>query len=297
MKEKESGTEVSMDYREAYREINGVKKESDPPKNEDPTPEETDTELDDFLPDDEEDQEEELLTKFPMEHLDADAIAVTVKRKRKRRYSMAVGAVVLALALVGVCFLVGTVGHKVYEMVTDDSDLRAYDTFLAPIVMQDPEPFEDSSTADEGMIQMASLWRAVTVNAAEYTEYDESGRTIVPLADVVDACHALFGPECELQPKSVKDETFFEFDVEKNVYYVVPYSTQGSFAPYTVSKKTVGVTTVLKVGYVSAADEWRDDMASSAAESPTPVKYMEYVLKADLETGQEYVTAIRSATE
>lgn len=52
-----------------------------------------------------------------------------------------------------------------------------------------------------------------------------------------------------------------------------------------------GDSLFLKVGYVSAADDYR----IGAASEPTPVKYMEYELKTDPETGKEYISAIRSA--
>mgnify|MGYP000582740201 CR=1 FL=1 len=51
----------------------------------------------------------------------------------------------------GVVFIAGTIGNRIYTTVTDDSQLRAYDTFLTPVVMQDPAPFESIEEANEDL--------------------------------------------------------------------------------------------------------------------------------------------------
>ena len=160
--------------------------------------------------------------------------------------------------------------------------------------MQDQEPFSSQENADSRMMLNASLWKALEDNSASYTEYDEAGRTLVPLADVSDACHALFGPEAELQLNGLDDDTFFTFDESANQFHVTPYSTQSSFVPYTESIWNEEGNTVLRVGYVAPTDSWRSE-GESAAEAPTPVKYMEYVLTAG-ENG-EYVSQVREPAQ
>ena len=335
-KKKDDGRAVSADYRSAYRKKGNAKakaKEKKPPMDQfnstlnaaanatmqavretakkvaAPPPAEPEEqaapEMDDFLPEGEENEDDVLLTKNtseeaeeteePEETLGPEPVPPAGRRRRGRyRYGIGTGALVVLLAFIGVAAIVVTLGRELYRIATDDSKLRAYDTFLSAIVMQDPEPFESVADADEEMIMKAALWRAVTLNGAEYSTYDESGRTLVPLGDVVDACHELFGPDCELQPSNPKNETFFEYDAEANVFHVSPFSSQSSFAPYTVSSKRSGSTVVLRVGYVAASDEWRGD-SSSQVERPTPVKYMEYVLQTDVGGKNAYVTAIRDA--
>lgn len=215
-------------------------------------------------------------------------------RGKHRAPALIVGVVVLLLALVGVGYLATTLGTQIYRAATDDSRERAYDAFLRPLVMQDPEPFSSQENADSRMMLNASLWKALEDNSASYTEYDEAGRTLVPLADVSDACHALFGPEAELQLNGLDDDTFFTFDESANQFHVTPYSTQSSFVPYTESIWNEEGNTVLRVGYVAPTDSWRNQ-GESAAEAPTPVKYMEYVLTAG-ENG-EYVSQVREPAQ
>lgn len=271
----------------------------------DPEPE---PELDDFLPEEEAAKDDILLIKkdaHPQQGEElsapepepeqsaepAEKAVPSLRRRGRYRYGIGAGALVMVLAFVGLSFLVWTVGRQIYRTATDDSQLRAYDTFLASIVMQDPEPFESPAEADTEMVMKASLWRAVTQNGAEYNTYDDEGRTLVPLGDVVDACHTLFGPDCDLQPANPQEETFFEYDAEKNVFRVTPYSSQSSFSPYTVSSKKSGSSVILRVGYVIGDTE---DGTGSEAETPTPVKYMQYVLNKTADGKSEYVTAVRA---
>lgn len=219
-------------------------------------------------------------------------------KKRHHRYGVAMGVFVLLMALVGVSFLVIQIGSYIYKAATDDSQLRKYDKFLAPVVMQDPAPFETIDGADAQMVMKAALWKVVSSDTT-YNTYDESGRTVIPLGDVDSACRALFGSAAQLQPKNPTEESYFTYDAEKNVFYVAPYSTQSSFTPYTVSERKNGNSVFLKVGYVSAADETRTPNVTveSKAEKPKPVKYMEYELKTDTTTGSQYIAAIRTVAE
>lgn len=274
----------------------------------DPDPE---PELDDFLPEGETAEHDDILlikkaTLSPeeQEQVEAESLDETtvtageqtqsLRRRGKFRYGIGVGALIMVLAFVGLSVIVWGVGSHIYRAATDDSQLRAYDTFLAPIVMQDPEPFENEEEANAEMVMKASLWRAVTQNGEQYNSYDDQGRTLVPLGDVVDACHALFGPNCNLQPTNPKEETFFEYDSQQNVFRVAPYSSQSSFAPYTLSSKKSGDTVTLRVGYV--VGDWQDVTESSNA-SPQPVKYMQYILKKTADGKSEYVAAVRADKE
>lgn len=252
------------------------------------------TEIDDFLPESDSLKEERLLTKWDDGMEPEKSPAPPVKRRGRYRYGIFVGTLVLLLALTGVGFLAVTAGQKIHAALTDDSRLRAYDKFLTVIVAQDPQPFSSPDKADPGFVLNASLWRTMTEdNGTGYTDYDDAGRTIVPLGDVVDACHELFGPSCQLQPKNSTEETFFEYDAAKAQFHVSLYSLDSTYAPYTESAKKSGDGTLLRVGYVPPSDETRVQSSPSSTGKPKPTKYMEYLLKTNPSTQKEYVSAVR----
>lgn len=282
----------SADYRGAYDE---------PAENKTVNPVISETEITDFLPEPEENPDEELLTKWAdelePEQPELPEPPKPARRRGRRRYGVAVGSLVLILAIVGVAFIATAIGRQIYAAATDDSKLREYDTFLTPVVMQDPQPFASPDKATEDFILNASLWKTITANnGTNYTEYDDAGRLIVPLGDVVQACRDLFGPDSQLQPKTPAQETFFEYNSDENKFHVALYSSDSTFVPYTDSAKKQGDSMILRVGYVSPSDAWRTQ-TSSTVNAPKPTKYMDYVLKTDPSTNKEYIYAIQADKE
>jgi hypothetical protein len=274
----------SADYRSAYREP----EEAENTNNLENSVEEPD----DFLP-----ETEENTTELLGEETEQEQEKTTTRRSRHHWYGVPVGVLVLLLALVGVGFIATTIGSQIYTAVTDDSKQREYDTFLSPVVMQDPKPFSSPDQADDEFVLNASLWKTITANnGTNYANYDDQGRAIVPLGDVVDACHDLFGPNCQLQPKTPTQETFYEYNSDANEFHVVLYSSDSSFEPYTESIKKQGDSVVLRVGYVSPSDAWRTQVSSTVTK-PNPTKYMEYVLKTDPSTNKQYIYSVSAVQE
>jgi hypothetical protein len=292
-KKKKPISGYTADYRQAYRQQTEDTAETK-------KPEQKETELADFLPESDESADEEILAKWTDE-IEPEQPEQTAPekpaRRRHRRYGVGVGVIVLLLALVGVGFIATAIGKQIYTAATDDTKLREYDTFLTPVVMQDPKPFASTDKADETFVLNASLWKTITANnGMNYTSYDDSGRILVPLGDVVNACRELFGPDCRLQPKNPTEESFYEYNSDTNDFHVALYSSDSSFEPYTMSAKQQGDSTVLRVGYVSPSDAWRTQ-ASSTISAPTPTKYMDYVLKTNPSTNKQYIYAVNAVKE
>ena len=293
------------DFSADYRNMNGREKQTekadDEEKNasfESPIPirenkMDNDTEIDDFLPENENADDEELLTKWDSDEESAEK--PLPKKRGKHRYGIFTGTVVLLLALTGVVFIAYSIGSTVHSKLTDDSKLRAYDTFLTVVVAQNPKPFSSPDKADPDFVLNASLWKTMTDSgAANYTNYDDAGRTIVPLGDVSDACHELFGPDCKLKPKNPTEETFYTYDSDAAQFHVSLYSLDSTYIPYTESAKKLSGNMVLRVGYVPPSDETRTQSGQVSSGTPKPAKYMEYTLKTNKETGKEYIYAINA---
>jgi hypothetical protein len=282
----------SADYRGAYDK---------PAENEAVNPVISEPEAEDILPEFEENPDEELLTKWSDELEPGQLVRPEPKkparRRGRRRYGVAVGSLVLVLAIVGVAFIATTIGNQIYTAATDDSKLREYDAFLTPVIMQDPQPFASPDKATDEFVLNASLWRTITANnGTNYTEYDDAGRVLVPLGDVVQSCRDLFGPDCQLQAKTPAQETFFEYNSDENKFHVALYSSDSTFVPYTDNAKKQSDSTILRVGYVSPSDAWRTQ-TSSTVTAPKPTKYMDYVLKTNPSTNKEYIYAIQAVKE
>ena len=189
----------------------------------------------------------------------------------------------LLLALVGVCSIATLAGRQIYQAATDDSALRAYDDFLAPVVMQDPEPFESPEKADPEFVQNAALWKTILAdNGASYTEYDDAGRALIPVGDVSAACSALFGPDCRLSPRTPED-TFYSYDEETAQYHVAMFSSESAYEPYTERVHNENGDTVLRVAYNTPGSVDRGSSALNSAQQAH--KRMDYVLRTNETTG------------
>ncbi|QNK39566.1 hypothetical protein [Caproicibacter fermentans] len=311
---KEQGPEsYSADYRSSFA---GGEKKAPPPKKSrrppsahgtvpEPSPArrarlENDTEIDDFLPENDTIDDERLLTKWDDGMGAQTPEKPRPKRSGRNRYGIFVGSLVLILALVGVGFLATEIGTKIHSALTDDSKLRAYDQFLTVAVAQDPQPFSSPEEADPDFVLNASLWQCMTSDSASgYTDYDDAGRTLVPLGDVADACHQLFGPNCQLQPKNPTEETFYEYDSQNAQFHVALYSLDSTYTPYTEEARKKDDMVLLRVGYVAPSDETRAQSSGPASSNvtPKPVKHMEYDLKTDPTTQQQYIYAVKALPE
>ena len=135
------------------------------------------------------------------------------------------GVLLLLAAFTGVvCFcMFGGV-----NLVQDSTQLN---TFLAPVMMQNPQPFSAVTQANSDMTLQASVWRAVTLHSATYQTLDDQGKLIVPMADVAKASKELFGSTYQLPSYQPTAQTFFTYDVATDTFRVLPQSSVTAATP------------------------------------------------------------------
>ena len=261
------------------------------------TPE--DPEWDDFLLEEEEEEgsrEDRALQRGGEEPEDVsdageEEEAPRVRLRGRYRRGMVVGVLVLLFALIGVVYVTTAVVQQIYTAVTDDSALRAYDEKIKPLVMQDPKAFESWEELSGETVLTAAVWQEI-LTGDSFT-YDETGRTILSYARVLKAARTLFGPDCEIDPSLLPADSYISYEEEGNEFHITPYTDTDSFTPYTMEESRSGEEILLRVGYVSAMDDWRQEV--SGGEKPTPGKYMLYVLRTD-EEGNTYISAVREVS-
>lgn len=247
------------------------------------------------------------------------------KKRRRHWYGVPMGMLVLCLALVGLIFI-GTQAYEyIYARVTDDSTERAYDTYLTPVVMLDPDAFETIDAADNKMMLQAAVWKTVFENASTATDYDDSARIVFSGELVRSNAVKLFGVNCILTPVDIylpgsgveegMAEGTISYDEATDTYHVPLIGTVGTYQPYTVSVRNKGDVAILKVAYCVTANNIENTLptvsqsASSAAETEDGeiiesdsgnlrvIKYMEYEIAYDEDTQLQYISAVRSLEE
>ena len=231
------------------------------------------------------------------------------KKKRRRWYGVPVGIFMLLMAAVGLVFLGTQAYHYIYKIVTDDSVERAYDTFLEPVVMLDPQPFESLEGADKKMLLQASVWCTVFREMGQADlQYDNAARMIIPADMINESARKLFGPNCVLNPANItitggsaseSPQTTIEYVEEENAYHVPLPDAVGTYRPYTEKITRHGNIKYLRVAYRTSFDYSNggaNSQPEGAEDSNYTMKYLEYEITYDPATDSEYISAIR-ATE
>lgn len=235
------------------------------------------------------------------------------KKKRHRKwYGVPLGTIILCLALVGTIFLGTKVYTYIYNRVTDDTEERTYDSYLTPVVILDPQPFETLEAADKQMLLESSIWRVVFSHMEDADlEYDEYARVVFSADLVNQNAVELFGAKCILTPADINvqgsgsgaeegsPETTIQYNAEENAYHVPLVPTVGSYIPYTESVKKSGDKKYLRVAYrTRITNSGAAGITSSGTQAEyVTAKYMEYELTYDEELDQEYISAIRAIEE
>ena len=259
-----------------------------------------------------EQEEEEPAAQLPMDRDLQDDSAQepeqTQKKHKRRWYGIPVGTLVLCFAVIGMTFVIMQGYRWAYSHITDDSAQRAYDTYLSPVVMLDPEPFESITAAEKTTVLEAAIWATVFDHLEEINSYDEQARLIVPADMVKDSALRLFGVGCILTPTDIYlpqtgleegvPEATITYVEEEDAYHVPLIPTVGTYTPYTTSIRHVGNKEYLRVAYCILLDSTASvtDM-EVLGEGLGVVKYMEYEISYDEDMKMQYISAIRTVEE
>lgn len=142
----------------------------------------------------------------------ARAAALQKKRQARKKahrgtrhwYGVPVGLVVIIFAVIGVISSVKWVYTAAYNYLSDDSAERAYDTYLFPVVILDPQPFETIDGADNAMMLQAAIWKTMFDDLPTLAvESDELARILLPADLVEENAVELFGTQCILTPVDI----------------------------------------------------------------------------------------------
>lgn len=205
-------------------------------------------------------------------------MAEKAKSSRKKR-SFALGLVIIIFALIGVIAVVWwSVGR--IAALTDKSRIYAeYEDFLMPVVMNDPDPFDDISGANMEQLIDCSIWALVTdelnPNAYDYYESESITGIIVPQEDVEAQFERLFGTEIKPVHCDVVSSSYKFLYIPGEGQYIVPLTgVSATYLPKVMKIDKKGNSTMLTVAYY-----YENDSTLGAEQEIEPVKYMKITLR------------------
>lgn len=215
------------------------------------------------------------------------------KRKGQNKLAFPLGLAIIIFAIVGVIFAVSS-GINAVKDLTDNSEKKIeYETMLIPVVMYDPDMFDDVSSANINQLTVCAVWSIIkdeSIYPGKY-ETDDQGNIMIPAEDVEAEFAELFGTDVIPTHIGVKgnfDE--FSFNEQSRCYLVTSAGTVPIYTPKVAEIDKTSNTVVLKVGYL-AAEAWAQDSAGNFIQ-PEPSKYVNVTLREN-ENGY-YISAMQA---
>lgn len=213
-------------------------------------------------------------------------------RNKKGRPKAVVAAVAMIMAISSIIYAISSIGNGYHNLIAPRMQLNKWNEFITPVVMQDPQPFDDVTQATENMVLTAGMWRAIMCGATKTDpQFDEAGRVMIKSDVVKKACTELFGDKCKFNPKAYSDKSFFTYNENEDKFHIEAISNYNNYIPYIKDCKSKGDIIRVDVGYVEPGDPWRQGENNN----PTPQKSMIYELKS--KNGVYYIDSIKIPSE
>lgn len=218
------------------------------------------------------------------------------RKKRNKKVSFVTGIIALILALIGAFSVVKFSVNSIKDLTNQTEKKREYESLLTPVVMFDPDPFDDLTQADVSQLLNSAVWALLmSENGADKYPYSEGEKVgiIVPQTDIENYFVSLFGTEIDiasLHSSIDMSEYDITYDAALKSYILPITGVESAYTPkvYEIEKK--GSSVILSVGYIGNK-AWVQ-IADGEYATPEPDKYMKITLR---ERGDGmYISSIQS---
>lgn len=215
-------------------------------------------------------------------------------KKKRSKLNLITGLGVLALAAVGLVAIIMSLHGRVQEKRVEKNEAlyEQYESFIAPVIMNDPDTFDDVTLADTSQLLSIAIWSILDSNIEpDKYEYTDSGM-LLPKKQVEESFKKLFGSEVKIAHSSVDGGGIeFNYSSDKGAYIIPITGITPIYTPKVISVNEKSSYIVLTVGYLYSSD-WQQDSKGNMV-APEPSKYMKITLGKSSDTGY-YVRAIQN---
>ena len=219
------------------------------------------------------------------------------KRRKKNRAALPVGIIVIIFALIGLIAVIGATVRFIKAKADDTAAKARYEEMLKPVVMFDPDPFDDLTQANKSQLLYSAIWSLLSDEAGMSKYPYSQGETIgilVPQADIEKAFTGLYGNEIDLASlHSSIDMSGYDitYDAAQKSYILPITGVEAIYTPQVIGIDKQGTSVILNVGYI-ANKAWAD-INGGEFTAPEPDKYMKITLRE--RNGDIYVSSIQAA--
>lgn len=219
------------------------------------------------------------------------------KSGKKNKLAFPLGIIASVLAVIGLITVIKFSTDSVKNLTDNTADKKKYAEMLTPVVMFDPDPFDDLTQADVSQLLNSAVWALLmSEDGADKYPYSEGENfgIVVPQADIEKYFVSLFGTEIDIASMHSSID-MSEYDITYDAAlksYILPITgVESAYTPKVYDIDKQGSSLVLTVGYIgNKAWVQIDDGEYSA---PEPDKYMKITLRE--RSGGMYVSSIQSA--
>ena len=219
------------------------------------------------------------------------------KSSKKNKLAFPLGIIASILAVIGLITVIKFSTDSIKNLTDNTADKKKYAEMLTPVVMFDPDPFDDLTQADVSQLLNSAVWALLmSEDGADKYPYSEGENfgIVVPQADIEKFFVSLFGTEIDIASMHSSID-MSEYDITYDAAlksYILPITgVESAYTPKVYDIDKQGSSLVLTVGYIgNKAWVQIDDGEYSA---PEPDKYMKITLRE--RSGGMYVSSIQSA--
>lgn len=220
------------------------------------------------------------------------------KKKKGGKNSLAfpIGVIASILAVIGLITVIVFAVNGVKNITDKAADKAEYEDMLAPVVMFDPDPFDDLTQADVSQLLNSAVWALLmSEDGADKYPYSE-GETfgiIVPQKDIEQYFISLFGTEIDIASMHSSidmSEYDITYDAAQQSYILPITGVESAYTPKVYDIEKQGSSLVLSVGYIGNK-AWVQ-VADGEYAAPEPDKYMKITLRE--RSGGMYVSSIQA---
>ncbi len=215
------------------------------------------------------------------------------QNKSGHKLAFPIGLIVVLLAAIGFVTVVVAGVNGIGTAIEKTKRYEEYEKILTPVVLIDPDTFDDITKADMSQLMEISLWSLLKNDVAPDTfESNESGLAI-PKAAVEEEFKELFGAEITPAHSTIEGYGIdFVYDNTTEIYTVPLTGVTPIYTPDVVDVSKTTDTVVITVACLSG-DAWEQGENGEMI-APTPDKYIKITLR---ETNDNlFISAIQNTT-
>lgn len=217
-------------------------------------------------------------------------------KAKKNKLAFPVGIIAAVLAVIGLITVIRFSADTVKNLADNSAEKAEFEKLLTPVVMFDPDPFDDLTQADVSQLLNSAVWALLMSDEGAdkypYSEGENIG-IIVPQADIEKYFTGLFGNEIDIASMHSSLD-MSEYDISYDAAlksYILPITgIESAYTPKVYDIEKQGSSLILSVGYIGNK-AWVQ-VADGEFAAPEPDKFMKITLR-ERDDGR-YISSIQA---